>query len=195
MTTPTAPADINTDSYETKYGFFDKDEALFKSNKGLTPEIVAMISEMKDEPQWMRDFRQRSLETFREKSNPAWGEGNGAIEAEFFPVFLLERVFRVIHSLGLILAVDPGALEAFAGIVVRGDGKLAPRNHRFSNGHRPHLRGGQPTYHESSLARGGSRVPASGLLRVDEVSVVVAEPPARDEAIDAPLPAREPGRV
>jgi Fe-S cluster assembly protein SufB len=83
MTTPTAPADINTDSYETKYGFFDKDEALFKSNKGLTPEIVAMISEMKDEPQWMRDFRQRSLETFREKSNPAWGEGNGLENIDF----------------------------------------------------------------------------------------------------------------
>jgi Fe-S cluster assembly protein SufB len=62
---------IRDDAY--KYGFFDPEEALFKANKGLTPEIVSMISDMKDEPQWMREFRLRSLEYFRAKEDPAWG--------------------------------------------------------------------------------------------------------------------------
>jgi Fe-S cluster assembly protein SufB len=31
-----------------------------------------MISEMKDEPEWMREFRLRSLAIFREKHNPPW---------------------------------------------------------------------------------------------------------------------------
>jgi len=64
---------VREDGY--KWGFFDEEEAVFKAKKGLTPELVAMISEMKDEPQWMRDFRLRSLEIFRKKQNPPWANG------------------------------------------------------------------------------------------------------------------------
>ena len=32
-----------------------------------------MISDMKDEPQWMREFRLRSLELFYQREDPAWG--------------------------------------------------------------------------------------------------------------------------
>jgi Fe-S cluster assembly protein SufB len=69
MTTPTAPR-IKDDAYQ--FGFFDPEEALFKSNKGLGPEIVNMISDMKDEPQWMRDQRLRALKLFYQRENPAW---------------------------------------------------------------------------------------------------------------------------
>ena len=66
----TAPESIVSDY---KYGFFDKEEALFKANKGLNADIVNMISDMKDEPQWMREFRLRSLELFYQREDPAWG--------------------------------------------------------------------------------------------------------------------------
>ena len=62
---------IKNDDYE--WGFHDEEEALFKANKGLTPEIVKTISKMKNEPQWMLDFRLRSLDLFLEKKNPSWG--------------------------------------------------------------------------------------------------------------------------
>ncbi|HEY4668167.1 MAG TPA: Fe-S cluster assembly protein SufB [Tepidiformaceae bacterium] len=62
---------IREDAY--KYGFFDPEEALFKANKGLTPELVSLISDMKDEPQWMREFRLRALDYFRAREDPAWG--------------------------------------------------------------------------------------------------------------------------
>ncbi len=62
---------VREDGY--KWGFYDEEEALFKANKGLTPEIVSTISEMKDEPQWMRDFRLDALERFQEMENPPWG--------------------------------------------------------------------------------------------------------------------------
>ena len=40
-----------------KYGFHDSEENYsFKSGKGLTREIVCQISEMKNEPLWMRDI-------------------------------------------------------------------------------------------------------------------------------------------
>ena len=64
---------IGKDDYETKFGFHDTEEAFFKSNRGLSAEVVNMISDMKDEPQWMREFRLRSLELFYEKKDPAWG--------------------------------------------------------------------------------------------------------------------------
>ena len=62
---------IKNEEYE--WGFHDEEEALFKANKGLTPEIVRTISKMKNEPQWMLDFRLRSLDLFLEKKNPSWG--------------------------------------------------------------------------------------------------------------------------
>ncbi len=62
---------IREDGY--KWGFHDDDEALFKSKRGLTSEIVNTISDMKNEPAWMREFRLRSLEIFRQKSDPTWG--------------------------------------------------------------------------------------------------------------------------
>ncbi|MDB5352477.1 MAG: FeS assembly protein SufB [Planctomycetota bacterium] len=57
-----------------KYGFRDSDANYsFKSGKGLSKEIVEQISDMKDEPQWMRDFRLKALEVFWQKPTPQWG--------------------------------------------------------------------------------------------------------------------------
>ena len=56
-----------------KYGFSDKDVSIFRSERGLTKEIVEEISRMKDEPQWMLDFRLKSLEHFYSMPMPQWG--------------------------------------------------------------------------------------------------------------------------
>jgi len=41
--------------------------------KGLNKNIVAEISQKKNEPQWMLDFRLKALETFERKPMPTWG--------------------------------------------------------------------------------------------------------------------------
>ncbi len=56
-----------------KYDFRTQSEAVFKARKGIDAEIVAQISEMKNEPQWMRDFRLKSFEIFNSKPLPKWG--------------------------------------------------------------------------------------------------------------------------
>ncbi|ARB41245.1 Fe-S cluster assembly protein SufB [Mammaliicoccus sciuri] len=56
-----------------KYGFHDEDVSIFRSGRGLTEEIVKKISEMKDEPQWMLDFRLKSLKQFYKMPMPMWG--------------------------------------------------------------------------------------------------------------------------
>ncbi|WP_099159994.1 MULTISPECIES: Fe-S cluster assembly protein SufB [Virgibacillus] len=58
---------------EYKYGFHDKDVSVFRSGKGLTPEIVKEISRMKEEPQWMLDYRLKALEHFYSRPMPQWG--------------------------------------------------------------------------------------------------------------------------
>jgi len=58
---------------EYKYGFHDKDVSIFRSERGLTPEIVKEISRMKEEPQWMLDFRLKALEHFYKRPMPQWG--------------------------------------------------------------------------------------------------------------------------
>ena len=55
-----------------KYGFHDKDVSIFRSERGLTREIVEQISNMKEEPQWMLDYRLKALEVFY-KTNASMG--------------------------------------------------------------------------------------------------------------------------
>ena len=56
-----------------RFGFHDPENYFFKSQKGLSPEVVAAISAHKDEPDWMRKFRLKSLEYFRARPLPQWG--------------------------------------------------------------------------------------------------------------------------
>src|SRR5215217_1869861 len=59
---------------EYKYGFRDPEEYFFRTpRKGIDPEIVAMISKHKNEPEWMLEFRLKALESFLEKPTPTWG--------------------------------------------------------------------------------------------------------------------------
>jgi Fe-S cluster assembly protein SufB len=67
-------------SYETKYGFHDQEQFVFKTRKGLDREIVEQISQLKGEPQWMRDYRLKALEIFESKPLPAWGGDVGQID-------------------------------------------------------------------------------------------------------------------
>ncbi|MEJ2261380.1 MAG: Fe-S cluster assembly protein SufB [Nitrosopumilaceae archaeon] len=64
----------NLDMDYSKYDFKDSTELyVHLSKKGLSKDTVIAISKMKDEPQWMLDFRLRAYETFMKKPMPTWG--------------------------------------------------------------------------------------------------------------------------
>jgi len=65
--------DLREVGADYKYGFHDEENYNFKSGKGLTQEIVAQLSRMKNEPEWMLKFRLRALEIFLKKPMPTWG--------------------------------------------------------------------------------------------------------------------------
>jgi Fe-S cluster assembly protein SufB len=60
--------------YAERFGFHDPETGYaYKSPKGLSREIVQSISEYKEEPEWMREFRLKALEHFMERPTPTWG--------------------------------------------------------------------------------------------------------------------------
>jgi Fe-S cluster assembly protein SufB len=67
-----------------KYNFVTPSHDVFKAKRGLNPEIVSQISEMKQEPAWMRNFRLESLKIFESKPMPNWG---GHIGINFQDIF------------------------------------------------------------------------------------------------------------
>lgn len=58
---------------EYQYGFQDPETFVYKSEKGLSRDVVKRISEMKGEPQWMLEFRLKALEHFLQRPMPNWG--------------------------------------------------------------------------------------------------------------------------
>ncbi|MGB8282027.1 MAG: Fe-S cluster assembly protein SufB, partial [Pseudolabrys sp.] len=81
-------AGINSD-YKEKFGFHDSEsDYAYKAPKGLSREIVESISEYKNEPQWMRDFRLKSLEHFYARPTPTWGGNLGQIDFDDIHYFV-----------------------------------------------------------------------------------------------------------
>jgi len=58
----------------SKYDFKDSTEMyVHLSKKGLTKDTVREISQMKEEPEWMLNFRLRAYDVFMKKPMPQWG--------------------------------------------------------------------------------------------------------------------------
>ena len=53
-------------------GWSDTEDYVFKPKKGLNEDIVREMSEMKNEPEWMRQFRLKALARFERKPMAQW---------------------------------------------------------------------------------------------------------------------------
>jgi Fe-S cluster assembly protein SufB len=76
---------VISDKYD--FSFADKEDYAFKAQRGLSREIVAQISQMKNEPGWMTDFRLKSYDYFVKRPMPAWGGGGALGEVDFDNIF------------------------------------------------------------------------------------------------------------
>jgi Fe-S cluster assembly protein SufB len=59
--------------YTERYGFHEEDNYLYKAPKGINREVVETISRMKNEPEWMLEFRLKALQYFLDRPQPTWG--------------------------------------------------------------------------------------------------------------------------
>ena len=71
-------ADIDRSLYDFRYG----EEGFERLDAGLTPEIVREISAKKDEPEWMLEFRLKSLEIYKSMSAPDWGPSIAGLDMD-----------------------------------------------------------------------------------------------------------------
>jgi Fe-S cluster assembly protein SufB len=80
--------DINAD-YQEKFGFNDPETGyVYKAPKGLSRKLVEDISEYKDEPQWMREFRLKALDHFLARPVPQWGANLNQIDFDDIHYFV-----------------------------------------------------------------------------------------------------------
>ena len=63
-----------------KLGWSDEENYVFKPKRGLNTDIVQEMSWMKSEPDWMRNFRLKSLSRFEKRPMPTWGGDMSGID-------------------------------------------------------------------------------------------------------------------
>ena len=69
-----------TTTEEYKYGFHDNNKNIETFDKGLSYGVVNRISEIKSEPEWMRERRLEALKIFNQKKMPEWGGDMNGID-------------------------------------------------------------------------------------------------------------------
>jgi len=59
--------------FDYKFGFSMPENNIYKAKKGLDKQIVEDISDLKKEPIWMKEFRLKAYESYKERKIPKWG--------------------------------------------------------------------------------------------------------------------------
>ena len=115
------------------YDFKNKDEASYKTQQGLTAEIVTDISRVKNEPQWMLDFRLHSLEIYHRLSRPSWGPSLDELDMDHIVTYVKpktdmkgdwQEVPRDIKSTFDRLGIPEAEKEALAGVGAQYDSEV-----------------------------------------------------------------------
>src|SRR5687767_13577273 len=71
-----------------EWGWADSEVAGASAQRGLTPEVVANISRLKNEPKWMLDLRLKGHRLFGRKPLPTWGAELGDIDFDNIKYFV-----------------------------------------------------------------------------------------------------------
>ncbi|HEY0816423.1 MAG TPA: Fe-S cluster assembly protein SufB [Pseudonocardia sp.] len=70
------------------FGWADPDAAGATARRGLSADVVADISALKNEPQWMLEFRLKALDLFGRKPMPRWGADLSGIDFDNIKYFV-----------------------------------------------------------------------------------------------------------
>ena len=70
-----------------KYGFKDKDVSIVKTDIGLNEDIIRQISKLKNEPEWMLEYRLKSYKAFLKLSLPSFGPDLSSLDYDTYTYF------------------------------------------------------------------------------------------------------------
>ncbi|MEE5992825.1 MAG: Fe-S cluster assembly protein SufB [Oscillospiraceae bacterium] len=129
--------DIDESIYDFRY---EEDEADMLDS-GITPEIIAEISEEKNDPQWMRDFRLHSLELYHKQRMPQWGPSIEGLDMDRIVTYIRpktrmrskwEDVPDNIKDTFEKLGIPQAERESLAGVGAQYDSEIVYHNLRES---------------------------------------------------------------
>ena len=84
MKEKTQVEDIDRSIYDIK----DKENDAYRMEAGLTSEIIEKLSKEKGDPEWMREFRLKSLETYNEMPLPNWGPSIEGLDMDHIATYV-----------------------------------------------------------------------------------------------------------
>ena len=70
-----------------KYGFKDKDVSILKTDIGLNEDIIRQISKLKNEPDWMLEYRLKSYKAFLKLPLPSFGPDLSSLDYDTYTYF------------------------------------------------------------------------------------------------------------
>ena len=83
--------DIDRSLYDFRY----EEKDVFKVEEGLTPDIVRQISKDRNDPDWMLDFRLKSLETYNQMAVPEWGPSIEGLNMDNIVTYIRPKAERM----------------------------------------------------------------------------------------------------
>ena len=127
--------DIDRSMYDFRYA---EDDA-YKVDEGLTPEIVDQISKEKNDPDWMRDFRQKSLKLFNQIPFPDnWGPSIEGLHMENIVTYVRPNTRRMQDDWNNVpkdikdtfekLGIPEAERKSLAGVGAQYDSELVYHN-------------------------------------------------------------------
>lgn len=129
--------DVNRSLYDFRYGY--DDQHYYKVDEGLTAEIVETISKEKNDPDWMREFRLKSLEIYRKSQIPDWGPSIDGLDMDHIVTYVRpktkmtanwDEVPAEIKETFEKLGIPQAERESLAGVGAQYDSELVYHNIR-----------------------------------------------------------------
>ena len=135
MKEKTTVADIDRSVYDIK----DKETDAFRLEQGLTAQIVSQISDEKNDPVWMREFRQRSLAIYQKMPLPDWGPSLQGLDIDHIATYVRpntkmqndwKNVPQDIKNTFERLGIPKAERKSLAGVGAQYDSELVYHNVR-----------------------------------------------------------------
>ncbi len=127
--------DVNRTVYDVKD--LETEDKFFKVDSGLTPEIVEQISKEKNDPEWMKEFRLKSLDIYNEMAMVPWGPEIEGLKMDDIVTYVRpktkmtadwkdvpEDIKKTFERLG----IPQAEREALAGVGAQYDSELVYHN-------------------------------------------------------------------
>ena len=127
--------DIDRSLYDFRYE--EKEGEFYKIKEGLTEDIVLEISEKKNDPEWMRDFRLKSLEVYNKSEMPNWGPDISGLNVDNIVTYVKpntemsqtwEEVPEDIKNTFEKLGIPEAERKSLAGVGAQYDSELVYHN-------------------------------------------------------------------